>query len=85
VTLLDALVESAWAGPLLWAALYVSDYALTIASARLYSRQDKIVFEGSFEITPQFQADVNALRRVSPRFCAILVVSTAYLFSCSRG
>jgi hypothetical protein len=61
-------------------ALYISDYSFTIACARLYCAQDKIVFEGSFEITPLFQADVNALRRVSPRFCVALVATAAYLF-----
>jgi hypothetical protein len=76
----DALLQSWWLGPLLWAVLYVSDYSLTIACARLYRAQDKVVFEGSYEITPIFQADVDALRRVSPRFMIILVVSTVYLF-----
>src|SRR5262245_38329477 len=70
---------NAWVGPLLWVALYISDYSLTIACARLYRAQDKIVFEGSYEITPLFQADVNALRRISPRFLVALLVSTAYL------
>ena len=71
--------ETRWLGPPVWACLYVSDYFLTIACARLYRAQDRIVFEGSYEITPIFQADVNALRRISPRFLAIPVGSTAYL------
>jgi len=71
--------ESLWVGPVLWAGLYVSDYVLTIACARLYQAQNKIVFEGSYEITPMFQADVNALRRVSPRFLFFLVEATAVL------
>jgi hypothetical protein len=73
------LMDLWWLGPLAWAFLYVSDYALTIACARLYLGQDRIAFEGSYEITPVFQRDVNALRRISPRFLAILVASTAYL------
>lgn len=73
------LTESTWAGPVLWSGLYVSDYALTIACARMYRAQDKIVFEGSYEITPLYQADVNALRRVSPRFLLVLVGSTVYV------
>jgi hypothetical protein len=76
----DALIESPWAPCLIWAALYVSDYYSTIAGARLYQTQHKIFYEGSYEITPIFQADVNALRRVSPRFLFILVASTAYLW-----
>jgi hypothetical protein len=75
----DALVDSIWLGPLLWMGLYTSDYFLTIACARLYQAQNKIVFEGSYEITPLFQADVNALRMVSPRFVFSLLASTGYL------
>lgn len=76
----EALIKSPWAPGLIWAALYVSDYCWTIAGAQLYQAQRKICYEGSYEITPIFQADVNALRRVSPRFLFILVASTAYLW-----
>jgi hypothetical protein len=74
----DELLASVW-GPLVWAVLYTSDYYLTIACARLYQAQSAIVFSGSYEITPMFQEDVNALRRVSPRFLFFLVVSTTCL------
>jgi hypothetical protein len=76
----DLIIESPLAPCLIWAMVYISDYYSTIACARLYQAQDKIAYEGSFEITPIFQADVNALRRVSPRFLAILGASTAYLY-----
>jgi len=77
--MVDILVESVWLGPLLWFALYVSDYYLTIACARMYQAQDAIAFEGSYESTPLFQADVNALRRLSPRFVIALIASTTYV------
>lgn len=80
----NLVLDSPWAGPLLWMALYISDYYSTIACARLYRGQDKIVFEGSYEITPIFQADVNALRRVSPLFYLILIVTTGYVFFLQR-
>jgi hypothetical protein len=80
----EPFIASSWAGALLWLSLYVSDYYLTILCARLYRAQDKISFEGSFEITPIFQADVNALRPVSPRFVFFLVASTAYLLLLRR-
>ncbi len=82
--MVDALLDSIWLGPSLWAALYVSDYFLTIACARMYQAQDKIVFEGSYEITPLFQADVNALRRLSPRFVIALLATTGYVFVVRR-
>jgi hypothetical protein len=77
----DVLLDSVWPGLLAWAALYCSDYALTVACARLYEAgaRDKILFEGSYEITPYFQSDINALRLVSPRFLAALVASSAWL------
>lgn len=69
-----------WPGLTLWVALYVSDYALTIVCARMYRAQDQVILEGSFEITPAFQADVNALKVVSRRFLLALCVSTAALW-----
>jgi hypothetical protein len=77
---LQTMLTTAWLGPLLWAALYISDYVLTLTCAGLYRSQGKIVFEGSYEITPVYQADVDALRKVSPRFVAALVLSTAYIW-----
>jgi hypothetical protein len=68
-----------WPGVVVWSLLYISDYALTIACARLYRAQEKIVFEGSYEITPFFQRDINSLRVVSPRFVVILVVTVTML------
>jgi hypothetical protein len=76
----DILRDSVWPGLILWIVLYVSDYMLTIACARLYRAQDKVAVDGSFELTPMFQADVNALRRVSPRFLIFLCLSTAFLW-----
>jgi hypothetical protein len=78
------ITETQWLWPVLWAGLYISDYCFTIACARLYQAQSTVVFEGSYEITPIFQADVNALRRVSPRFVAILVASTVYVWWLAR-
>jgi len=62
------LFEHAWPGMVVWGLLYVSDYALTTVCARLYRRQKTIVFEGSYEITPFYQRDIDSLRIVSPRF-----------------
>lgn len=64
------LVSSLWPGLTVWCALFVSDYALTITCARLYlsGANNKIVIEGSYEITPYFQKDIDSLRLISPRF-----------------
>jgi hypothetical protein len=76
----ESLAEIRWIGAALWAVLYISDYALTLACARMYQAQSSIVFEGSYELTPVFQADVDALRKVSPRFVVALIASTAYVW-----
>ena len=60
--------EHAWPGMAVWGLLFISDYTFTIVCARLYRRQSTIVFEGSYEITPFYQRDIDALRAVSPRF-----------------
>jgi hypothetical protein len=76
---LNLLKDNPWIAPLVWALLYTSDYSLTLVCARLYRGQERIVFEGSYEITPIFQSDINALRLISRTFMFFLVVSTAYL------
>lgn len=69
------LFEHAWPGMVVWGLLYISDYALTTVCARLYGRQETIVFEGSYEITPFYQRDIDSLRVVSPRFIFILLLT----------
>ena len=70
-----------WPGLAAWVALYISDYAMTIKCARLYQAgvSESIVFEGSYEITPYFQRDINSLRRISPRFLAALALTALAL------
>jgi hypothetical protein len=73
--------NSLWPGLTLWILLYVSDYVFTIACARLYraGASEKLVFEGSYEITPYFQRDIDSLRLISPRFLAMLFVTALLL------
>jgi len=73
---MELLGGSLWPGLVLWVLLYISDYALTLACSRLYHTgvNEVMVIEGSYEITPYYQADVDALRRLSPRF----LVATAW-------
>ena len=77
--MIDALISSPWPGLVVWAGLFVSDSTLTIACARMYQAgvRDRIRFEGSYEITPAHQADVDALRRFSPRFLLALALTCA--------
>ena len=68
---------SLWPGLAVWSLLYISDYAFTITCARLYRNgiRDRLVFEGSFELNPYFQRDIDSLRRVSPRFVAMFFIT----------
>lgn len=68
------LARSPWPGVVLWIILYISDYYLTIYSARGFRGIGHFQFEGSYELTPQFQADVDALKRISARHIALLVL-----------
>jgi hypothetical protein len=76
---IDAFYLSPWPGALCWAALFVSDMLLTVTCARMYQAgvRERFVFEGSYELTPYHQADIDALRAFSPRFLFALVASVA--------
>ena len=79
-------MDPAWAGKLSWVLLawtlvYFADYASTILTARLYRQgaYQHILFEGSMELSPAFQDDVDHLRWISPRFIVAWVGSSAGL------
>ncbi|HSL45444.1 MAG TPA: hypothetical protein VK897_18565 [Anaerolineales bacterium] len=69
-----SLATSPWPGVILWMILYISDYYLTIYSARGFRETGHFQFEGSFELTPQYQKDINALKPVSKLHIALLVL-----------
>jgi hypothetical protein len=73
--------DTLWPGLVSWVVLYCSDYFLTIRCARMYRAgvRDKIVFEGSYELTPYFQKDIDALRSVSPWFVLALFWTSGLL------
>src|SRR4030095_10327140 len=56
--------------------LYLNDYYLTIYSARGFREVGHFQFEGSFELTPQYQKDIDALKPVSKRHLVLLVLSS---------
>jgi hypothetical protein len=70
-----------WSVLTVWSVLYISDYTLTIWSARLRRRSasEKIVYEGSYELNPVFQREVDALQWISWRFVRALIVSNLLL------
>lgn len=77
----NLLIRNIWLSLIIWGIMYASDYYLTLYSARLYGTtvREHIVIEGSFELTPYYQKDVDSLRRFSPRFLLALVLSMVVL------
>ena len=58
------LAANPWYGVILFVILYISDYYLTIYSARGFRAIEHFQFE-VFELTPQYQKEVEALKPVS--------------------
>jgi hypothetical protein len=68
------LATNPWLGVILWIILYTSDYTFTIYSARGFREIGHFQFEGSFELTPLYQKDIDALKPVSKRHIILLVL-----------
>ena len=73
------LTTSPWYGVFLWIILYTSDYYLTLYSARGFKEIGHIQFEGSFELTPEYQKDIDTLNPVSKRHLIALALSSLIL------
>jgi hypothetical protein len=73
----ELLVKNIWFTLSLWGCIYLSDYFLTIWAARLYrtGAREHLILEGSLEITPYFQEDVDAQKPLSMRFLRALAFS----------
>ena len=71
------MADNIWLALAIWVVSYCADYYLTLYSARLYRAQAQahFAFEGSLELTPYYQADIDGLRRISPRFLLALLLS----------
>jgi hypothetical protein len=78
---LDYLVNHVWSGIALWIALFISDYALTLRSARLVSKGagKHFVFPQGIELTLAFREDINALRPFSMKLAFALVLNAGLL------
>lgn len=74
------LAASPWPGVIVWIILYISDYYLTLYSARGFREVGHFRFEGSFELTPQFQKDVDTLNRVSRLHMTLLFVYSLVIY-----
>jgi hypothetical protein len=77
----NIFLNSPWPGVIVWCGLFISDYALTLWCARLRAAgaRDKFATEGSYEITPLYQRDIDSQRLISPRFLMTMVLNVAFL------
>jgi len=72
------LATGPWYGIILWVVLYTGDYYLTLYCARGFREIGHFQFEGSFELTPQYQKDIDHLRPIS-RLHMILLLAYSLL------
>lgn len=74
--MLDILIQNPWLVALLWAAMYVFDYGSTIWLAGAYQTtlSRYVVFEHGVELNPNFEKEIAARRRLSPKFLLALAL-----------
>lgn len=78
----NSSIQNIWLIIAIWSFIYLSDYYLTIFYAKKYREHiyKHIGLEGSLEITPVFQKDVDKLRLVSPQFLVRWLLSNLCLY-----
>jgi len=79
----NSSIQNIWLILVIWSFIYLMDYYLTITFARKYKAHlsTYVYFEGSLELTPEFQKDVDALRRISPRFVMRWLISVVGIYA----
>lgn len=76
-TLLDSLPVAI----VLWLVVYAADYYLTLYGRQLWlqNAQAFVRFQGSYELNPYYQKDVDANKRVSRRFIFMVVFGLVWM------
>src|SRR5512146_1373364 len=74
--MLELLIGAPWLLALLWAAMYIFDYASTVWLARTYpSMLSKyVVFERGVELNPNFEREMRAPKAISIKFVILLLL-----------
>src|SRR5262245_34703374 len=79
---LDFILNNVWMAIGDWAVLSCMDYVLPITSARRYRdvAHQHFVFPEGIELNPFFQDDIAKIRKISFRFCfMLLLISGVFL------
>jgi hypothetical protein len=86
LTLLENyIVNHPWIPAIAWLVIYPSDYYLTLWGAKLRSLQNFIQMEGSYELNPQYQKDIDEQKRFSPTFVYYLILAPALFLGFGYG
>ena len=85
--LLSTMISNVWFALGLWICVYTADYALTLRGARLYRQgaHAYLRFDGSYELNPLFERDIDQQRRVSRRFLAMLAATCVTIWFAWRA
>jgi len=73
--------DNLWIGLALWVVSYLCDYYMTLYANRLRMQYTApyIEIEGSFELNPYYQKDIDSQRKVSSRFIFMLLFVSGWL------
>ncbi len=74
--MLDLLLSYPWLLALLWAAMYVFDYASTLWLVQAYERVSSryVLYEHGLELNPNFEKEIASRKRFSPKFMLALAL-----------
>ena len=75
------LATTPWPGVILWIILYISDYYLTLYSARGFREIGHFQFEGSFELRPNIKRTLMLLSQSQDFISLCLSCTARSLFS----
>jgi hypothetical protein len=73
---LDVLIGAPWLLALLWAGLYIFDYASTVWLSRVYrtTLSKYVVFERGVELNPNFEREIARAKGFSLKFVILLLL-----------
>ena len=74
--MLDLLVSNPWLLALIWAGMYIFDYASTLWLAHAYQTtlSQYVTYEHGVELNPNFEKEIAGQKRLSPKFALLLAL-----------
>ncbi len=74
--MLDLLISNPWLLALIWAAMYIFDYASTLWLVQIYEHLSSryVLYEHGPELNPNFEKEIASRKRFSPKFLLALAL-----------